>query len=71
MRGLPTYSLVNRLIDLVRNGTGRIVIVSSNASVIRAPPEGIMFDNLDCVIIVTSQSASGRSCRARLFVSLN
>ena len=41
------FSLVNRLLDLVRNGTGRIVIVSGNASVMQAPPEGIMFDNLD------------------------
>jgi WW domain-containing oxidoreductase len=41
------FSLVNQLIDLVRNDTGRIVIVSSSASVIHAPPEGIMFDNLD------------------------
>jgi NAD(P)-dependent dehydrogenase (short-subunit alcohol dehydrogenase family) len=41
------FSLVNQLIDLVRKGTGRIVIVSSSASVIHAPLEGIMFDNLD------------------------
>jgi WW domain-containing oxidoreductase len=41
------FSLVNRLLDLVRNGTGRIVIVSGNASVMQAPAEGIMFDNLD------------------------
>jgi len=41
------FTLVNRLLDLVRNGTGRIVIVSSSASVVRAPREGIMFDNLD------------------------
>jgi WW domain-containing oxidoreductase len=41
------FSLVNQLIDLVRNGTGRIVIVSSSASIMHAPPEGIMFDNLD------------------------
>src|SRR5277367_4199698 len=41
------FSLVNQLIDLVRNGTGRIVIVSGSASVIHAPLEGIMFDNLD------------------------
>jgi WW domain-containing oxidoreductase len=33
--------------ELVRNGTGRIVIASSSASVMQAPPEGIMFDNLD------------------------
>jgi WW domain-containing oxidoreductase len=41
------FSLVNQLLELVRNGTGRIVIVSSDASVVQAPPEGIMFDNLD------------------------
>ena len=41
------FSLVNQLIGLVRKGTGRIVIVSSSASVIHAPLEGIMFDNLD------------------------
>jgi WW domain-containing oxidoreductase len=41
------FALVNRLLDLVRNGTGRIVIASSSASVMHAPPEGIMFDNLD------------------------
>jgi WW domain-containing oxidoreductase len=41
------FSLVNQLLDLVRNGTGRIVVVSSSASVMQAPPDGIMFDNLD------------------------
>jgi len=41
------FSLVNQLLDLVRNGTGRIVIVSNGTSVTQAPPEGIMFDNLD------------------------
>jgi WW domain-containing oxidoreductase len=41
------FALVNRLLDLMRSGTGRIVIVSSSASVTHAPPEGIMFDNLD------------------------
>jgi NAD(P)-dependent dehydrogenase (short-subunit alcohol dehydrogenase family) len=41
------FSLVNQLTDLVRDGTGRIVMVSSSASVMHAPPEGIMFDNLD------------------------
>jgi len=41
------FSLVNQLLDLVRNGTGRIVMVSSGASVTQAPPGGIMFDNLD------------------------
>jgi WW domain-containing oxidoreductase len=39
--------LVNGLSGIVRDGTGRIVIVSSNASIKQAPAEGIMFDNLD------------------------
>jgi WW domain-containing oxidoreductase len=40
------FALVNELQGLVRNGTGRIVVVSSSASVNHAPAEGIMFDNL-------------------------
>src|SRR6266404_1769644 len=41
------FSLVNQLLDLVRNGTGRIVIASGGGGVAQTPPEGIMFDNLD------------------------
>src|SRR5258707_13519440 len=41
------FALVNQLCDLVRDGSGRIVIVSSDASIKQAPAEGIMFDNLD------------------------
>ena len=41
------FALVNQLLDRVRNGTGRVVIVSSSASIRQAPAEGIMFDNLD------------------------
>jgi WW domain-containing oxidoreductase len=41
------FALVNQLLELVRNGTGRIVIASSSASVTETPAEGIMFDNLD------------------------
>lgn len=41
------FALVERLLERVRNLTGRIVIVSSSASIRQAPPEGIMFDNLD------------------------
>src|SRR6202795_2247694 len=41
------FALVNELSSLVRNGPGRIVIVSSSASIKQAPAEGIMFDNLD------------------------
>ncbi len=41
------FALVNQLLDLVRNGTGRIVIAGSSARVTQTPPEGIMFHNLD------------------------
>ena len=41
------FALVNELLGRVRNGSGRIVIVSSSASIDRAPAAGIMFDNLD------------------------
>jgi WW domain-containing oxidoreductase len=41
------FALVNELAGAVRDRTGRIVIVSSSASIKRAPAEGIMFDNLD------------------------
>jgi len=41
------FALVNQLSGLVRDGTGRIVIVSGSAGIDRAPAEGIMFDNLD------------------------
>jgi WW domain-containing oxidoreductase len=41
------FALVNSLTDLVRDGTGRIVIVSSSASINQTPAEGILFDNLD------------------------
>jgi WW domain-containing oxidoreductase len=44
---LGHFALVNGLLDLVRNHSGRIVIVSSRAGVKHAPAEGIMFDNLD------------------------
>jgi WW domain-containing oxidoreductase len=41
------FALVNRLAAAIRSGTGRIVIVSSDASIKRAPAEGVLFDNLD------------------------
>jgi NAD(P)-dependent dehydrogenase (short-subunit alcohol dehydrogenase family) len=41
------FMLVNGLVDLVRDGSGRIVTLSGGASVRAAPKEGIMFDNLD------------------------
>lgn len=44
---LGHFALVNHLLNLVRNSTGRIVIVSGSAGVNQAPADGIMFDNLD------------------------
>ncbi|MDP9082841.1 MAG: SDR family NAD(P)-dependent oxidoreductase [Pseudomonadota bacterium] len=44
---LGHFYLLNELLDSVRNGTGRIVIVSSHSSKTQAPAEGVMFDNLD------------------------
>jgi WW domain-containing oxidoreductase len=41
------FALVNRLADSLRGGSGRIVIVSSDASITQAPAEGVLFDNLD------------------------
>jgi WW domain-containing oxidoreductase len=41
------FALVGALCDLVRDKSGRIVIVTSNASITQAPAEGIHFDNLD------------------------
>jgi WW domain-containing oxidoreductase len=41
------FALVNQLCKTVRNGTGRIVLVSGATRVKPSPREGIMFDNLD------------------------
>jgi len=41
------FALVHGLLDLVRDHTGRIVIVSSSGSIQQAPKQGILFDNLD------------------------
>jgi WW domain-containing oxidoreductase len=41
------FALMNALSGLVRNATGRIVIVSSRAGSNHAPAASIMFDNLD------------------------
>jgi WW domain-containing oxidoreductase len=41
------FMLVNGITDLLRDGTARIVMVSSGASVAQTRSDGIMFDNLD------------------------
>jgi Dehydrogenases with different specificities (related to short-chain alcohol dehydrogenases) len=44
---LAHFLLVDRLSPALRDGTGRIVVTSSSASVSQAPREGIEFENLD------------------------
>jgi WW domain-containing oxidoreductase len=44
---LGHFMLVNGIADRLRDGTARIVMVSSGASISQTPSEGIMFDNLD------------------------
>jgi NAD(P)-dependent dehydrogenase (short-subunit alcohol dehydrogenase family) len=41
------FALVKQLSEMVRNGSGRIVLVSGATRVKPSPSEGIMFDNLD------------------------
>lgn len=41
------FALLNDLADLVRDATGRIVVVSSGAAAFQASIKDIMFDNLD------------------------
>lgn len=41
------FMLVNGLVDLLRDGSGRVVMVSSGAAAVAASDQGIMFDNLD------------------------
>jgi WW domain-containing oxidoreductase len=40
------FALVNELTDLLRDGSGRVVVVSSRAAGARVQNSGIMFDNL-------------------------
>jgi WW domain-containing oxidoreductase len=44
---LGHFMLVNGIADLLRDGSARVVLVSSGASIGQAPSEGIMFGNLD------------------------
>jgi WW domain-containing oxidoreductase len=44
---LGHFMLVNGIADLLRDGSARIVMVSSGASISQTPSDGIMFDNLD------------------------
>jgi len=41
------FALIKQLCEIIRNGTGRIVLVSGATRIKPSPSEGIMFDNLD------------------------
>ena len=41
------FMLVNGIADLLRDGSARVVMVSSGVSISQTPGDGIMFDNLD------------------------
>jgi len=43
---LGHFALINGLLDALRDGGGRVVIVSSDAALKQAPKEGIRFDDL-------------------------
>ena len=43
---LAHFALINGMADLLQDGTGRVVIVSSDAAMKQAPKEGIRFDDL-------------------------
>ena len=58
---LGHFALLNDLTDLLRDRTGRIVILSSSAAVDQAPPEGILFDNLDGHRFYEPQAFYGQS----------
>jgi len=55
------FALVGALCDLVRDKSGRIVIVTSNASITQAPAEGIRFDNLDGQLFYRPLAVYGQS----------
>jgi WW domain-containing oxidoreductase len=44
---LGHFALLSQTTDLLRDGSGRVVLVSSSEAFKRAPANGIMFDNLD------------------------
>ncbi len=58
--------LVTRLADLLREGTGRLVMVSSSAAQSFAPKEGVAFDNLDAHLGYKATRFYGQSKLANL-----
>jgi WW domain-containing oxidoreductase len=55
------FALINGLINRVPDKTGRVVIVSSDASIQQAPTTGILFDNLDGHRLYKPSSFYGQS----------
>lgn len=58
--------LVMRLVDLLREGSGRLVMVSSSAAQQFAPKEGVAFDNLDAHLGYRATRCYGQSKLANL-----
>jgi len=58
---IAQFVLVNRLAELVRYGTGRIVIGSNDASITEMPVENAMFDDLNNERIYDSQAFRGQT----------
>jgi NAD(P)-dependent dehydrogenase (short-subunit alcohol dehydrogenase family) len=58
---LSHFLLVNRLLPIISDATGRVVIVSSSASKNQAPKEGILFDDLDGQCGYTASKFYGQS----------
>lgn len=55
------FMLVNRLAELVRSGTGRIVIGGNDASIEETSVDDVMFDHLDNERIYDSQAFRGQT----------
>lgn len=58
---IAQFVLVNRLAELVRPGTGRIVIGSEDAGIENTPAENAMFDDLSNERIYDSQALRGQT----------
>jgi len=58
---IAQFVLVNRLAELIRHGTGRIVIGSNDAGIDKTPAENAMFDDLNSERIYDSRAFRGQT----------
>jgi NAD(P)-dependent dehydrogenase (short-subunit alcohol dehydrogenase family) len=61
---IAQFVLVNRLVELVRHGTGRIVIGSNDADIEATPAANVMLDDLNNGRIYDSQALRGQTTLA-------